>query len=635
MRKSLDYIVLALLCAVFTSVEAGERQTAHTDVEKLLRIADNKRLDQHPQWLTLMHYQSTGMDGDRLESQVDDQRYFLAENGKTDSRAELQASIRGLFADTPKPLPEKDDPHCRFVEREYWLRQQLSLPAEAVPQNCTTFHQWRDRMEAYSVTLVFPASYLNSPSSMFGHTLFRFDPENIADDSSWLSFALTFAADTAESDDDAFAYAFKGIAGGYAGLFSVVPYFQKIQEYGAIENRDVWEYSLDLTPDEVERIIGHAWELREIRFDYYFFRENCAFRLLELLDYARPSLDLIEQFPRTAIPAETVKAVVNSGIVSDITFRPSVGSILQHAVTGLPREHRHWVRELEQAPDLAQSPEFLALPEGLQESIVDAANQYLTYRSRRRAMTPEMAGRRFKMLKQVNRFPAREPAAVPVPARPDSGHETGLLTVGAGREREADFVSAGLRISYHDLLDNSRGYLRGGEIQLGNVELRKYKGEKLRLERADLIQLRSLSAWHSIFDAIAWEAGAGLGRHPVIEQQKLGLTAAGAVGKSAMATDNTVAYGLIGASVFAFDEAEHSGYANLSLKSGLLYFNPFGTMQAELFAEAPQRHRSRYTLSLSQNLVLGKNHSIRATIRQDWESREDFLNASLTYRFHY
>ena len=53
------------------------------------------------------------------------------------------------------------------------------------------------------------------------------------------------------------------------------------------------------------------WELKQIQFDYFFFDENCSYRLLELLQVARPGLQLTTQFPLTAIPTDTVKAILS------------------------------------------------------------------------------------------------------------------------------------------------------------------------------------------------------------------------------------------------------------------------------------------------------------------------------------
>lgn len=101
--------------------------------------------------------------------------------------------------------------------------------------------------------------------------------------------------------------------GGYPGLFALVPYREKLAEYSRLENRDLWEYKLNLTPEETGRMVEHVWELKQVRFDYYFFDENCSFRLLELMEIARPGIELTEQFPLTAIPTDTVRAVKNAG----------------------------------------------------------------------------------------------------------------------------------------------------------------------------------------------------------------------------------------------------------------------------------------------------------------------------------
>jgi hypothetical protein len=82
-----------------------------------------------------------------------------------------------------------------------------------------------------------------------------------------------------------------------------------ISEYSRLENRNLWTYQLDLSPKKTTRMVEHVWELRYVRFDDYFFDENCSFQLLERLEVARPSLRLTDQLPLTAIPADTVRAV--------------------------------------------------------------------------------------------------------------------------------------------------------------------------------------------------------------------------------------------------------------------------------------------------------------------------------------
>ncbi len=613
---------------------AGKAVTVAADFDDLKKVARAKKLSQNSTWLSLMHYYKVGSEAEGYESFVDDENFFLAADGKRNSQAELDKSIeRLLFPDV-----EKDtlvDPRCQFVERERWLRQQLDLSAEAVPESCSDYYLWRSRIKAHSVTLVFPASYLNSPSSMFGHTLFRFDPSDIENNSAWLSYSLSYAANVTEQEEDSFAYAFKGIAGGYPGRFSVVPYFKKIQEYGALENRDVWEYKLNLTVDEVDRMVGHIWELHDIRFDYFFFRENCAFRLLELLDYARPGLELSSGFNFTAIPADTVKAVVHSGIVENVNYRPSIGAELQYQLALLPKGARQWVELLEKNPDLANSEKFLALDIPLQRSLISAANRFLTYKSRRKKMTDKTVNKRFKMLQSLNRYPSKKPVSPAVPEQPDSGHDTRLISLGAGRDHTKDFVELQYRISYHDLLDNIPGYLKGAEIELGDLHVKKYKAEQAKLDSFDLIQIRSLNAWYALFNPISWEAGVGLYRNELLEDNRLSVRLNAMAGRSFLWRKQSVFYALAGFDTNFYRHANHTAYLNVSAKVGVLDYNPFGTMQVQLEVESFQRHSSRADFDITQNFELARNHALRASFNFSRFNEQNSENFKLEYRHYF
>ena len=104
---------------------------------------------------------------------------------------------------------------CRFVARYAWLREQLNIVGAQDPgAGCQEFATVLQRVDPQSATLVFPGSYPNSPASMFGHTLLNFDGPY---QSKQLSYAANYSAHTDETNG--FAYAVKGIAGGYRNNF--------------------------------------------------------------------------------------------------------------------------------------------------------------------------------------------------------------------------------------------------------------------------------------------------------------------------------------------------------------------------------------------------------------------------------
>ena len=92
--------------------------------------------------------------------------------------------------------------------------------------------EWLATINASKATLVFASSYLNSPSSMYGHTFLRFDPANFENDSPLLSFVVNFGASVNEADGG-ITYAFRGIFGGYPGYFAGERYYEKIKDYSS------------------------------------------------------------------------------------------------------------------------------------------------------------------------------------------------------------------------------------------------------------------------------------------------------------------------------------------------------------------------------------------------------------------
>ena len=196
----------------------------------------------HQQWLHLLHYRPHGITS-KLKSENDSADFFLHTEGKTDPLKELRAEIE-LFS----LLQQQDNQslQCRFPARYHWLKQFFP---NWVDQSCSELEKWKAELGAHYLTLIFPASYLNSPSSMYGHTLIRLDRKD-ENKSKLLSYSVNFAAN-ADPADNELVFSYKGLAGGYPGVVSVLPYYAKVNEYSHLEHRDVWEYRLNLTTEEV------------------------------------------------------------------------------------------------------------------------------------------------------------------------------------------------------------------------------------------------------------------------------------------------------------------------------------------------------------------------------------------------
>ncbi len=576
---------------------------------------DNPRLQQlanDPFWLSLGHYESAKLGGWR--SHVSEPKFFLASNGAEHPEAELRATVQALYA--PASLGEQHA-QCVYPARTRWLKAQLNL--NDLPRvECAQFTQWFKDIAPHSAVMIFPAAYLNSPSSMFGHTLLRIDQADVqSNNTALLSYAINFGA-YIEGSDNSLLYAWKGLMGGYPGLFALVPYQEKLSEYRSLENRDLWEYRLNLTQQETERMVEHVWELKQIQFDYFFFDENCSYRLLELLQVARPGLHLTEQFSLTAIPTDTVKAVKDAGLVEKIDYRPSRERELLSRAEPLSGPEQDWVLRVSADQQHLQDPEFKALPRDRQALIVDAAYRLERYRANGQERDPARAQRSFELLREINRNPAPE-LAIAAPGLPEDGHESRTWQAGIGTRGDEAFAEYGLRMAYHDLNDNAESFPLGAQIEILQMKLRQYEGNHWQLQQLDLATIRSLTPRNALVQPWSWQVTGGLervlGKHG---DETLVSHVNGGAGGTWQLDDELLGFALGTVRVehnqdFAAFIAPAAGF-----NTGLLWRNPLGNLSLEAKGDYFTNGEVRRSLSLNQQWELSRNLGLRLSAQREF-----------------
>ena len=468
--------------------------------------ADEEDLHLHPAWLTLLHYQPDRF-GDGYTGQADDNEFYLSTRGKTSPKAELQATLEAIT----QPGGGDDHARCRFPARDRWLRQKLDLPRQ--PANCPAFEEWTSELNTETVTLVFAASYLNSPSSMFGHTFLRLDPPREDEETNLiLANTISYAADAAAHDSE-ILFAYKGIFGGYPGITSIQPYYEKIRLYSDIEHRDLWEYRLNLDQAEVDMMLAHTWEIRDRNFDYYFFDENCAYRLLALIDVARPGTDLLSEVSTHAIPSDTVRWVVDKDLVKDVTYRPSAATKVTHSIESLPGEHQTLAAAIANDYVAADAQEVKALGNEERARVLDTTYDYVRYQSEADGWPREHAAPlSHELLRERSKIRGIEALdGPPQPAiRDDQGHDTFRASLSGGRLGERNFTELTLRPAYHDVLDPPAGYRGGAQLQFLRLDARLYTdNDELQIEQLTGVEIRSLSPRNQFFSPLSWQVGFG------------------------------------------------------------------------------------------------------------------------------
>ena len=555
-----------LLAALLLAAGSGPAAAADPapGLELLIRRARLLGLAQHPAWLALGHYRTRLLTG--FTSEADDPAFFLSPGGASDPQAEMEASLRRLF----QPATGDDSPACRFPARRHWLQQRLEVAA--APPRCPQFAAWRERLAAHGVTLIFPTAYINGPSSMFGHTFLRLDREHQTADNVLLSYTINYSA-KANEDDGELAYAYRGLFGGYPGQIAVQPYYEKIKEYRDWENRDIWEYRLDLAPAEVEQLLRHAWEVLPVRFDYYFMSENCSYRLLSLLDVARPGLKLSAAFRQRTIPVDTVRALVAAGLVRETRYRPSAATLLESRVGQLDAASRSWANRLAAGEMALDDPQLQSLAGGERARLLEVAYDGLRYRSLHEHLPRDrVAADSYRLLKARSAIADPAPfAPPPTPAlRDDQGHRPDRLGAGVGYLDGRAYGELSLRTNYHDLTDPWPGYRPGAQIKFLDGRIRYYEDRRFRLERFELLNIRSLSARDGFFQPLSWGVEAGARRRLIGRERPLLGYLSGEVGWSRNLAGG-LAFATAGASFDTGTELRSGADLGLGPRLGWLY----------------------------------------------------------------
>ena len=480
-------------------------------LQELIEQAVRDKLYAERSWHLILHYRKNFFSGHT--SEVDDPGFFLADNGKTDPEAELRATLTFFFSDALVGRSQQPA-QCAFVARYHWLNEKLKFDETKLPpRTCERFHQWFDEFDAEFISMIFPSAYMGNPASMFGHTFLRVDPKDQTEQTRILAYTINYAAEV--PPDAGIEYAYKGIFGGYKGFFSTIPYYLKVKEYRDIENRDIWEYRLNFSPKQIDRLLMHAWELGNAYFDYFFFKENCAYHILSLLEVADPSLHLTERFHFWTIPADTIRLLVqNQGLVGEVSYRPARSTQLKRKRETLNQEERQWIAQLVEDPSVSQHEEFLAFSTEEQASLLDVASDFLRYQS----LTDPDQSEKYKTSNRAvlverskRRIPSSPLQVIPPTSSPEHGHESFRVGTGGGWRNHEMFEEISFRAGYHDLLDPDPGYTLDAQIVLGDLGLRHYHSRnKFRVERFTLANVISLAPIDSWFQSPSWKVKVGM-----------------------------------------------------------------------------------------------------------------------------
>ncbi|MGP5273398.1 Lnb N-terminal periplasmic domain-containing protein [Psychrobacter faecalis] len=442
--------------------------------------AKAKNLAQHTTWRRLLYFfdDQKNLIGKKKDSSiVDDAAFYLSKNGQHDSAAELDALLVALADEmattsdngtannntsnrATKNL-EQNSVLCRFPARVQWLTDTLNIDKSGLQTDCPELNDWMQKLAPEQLSIMFAQEYLDNPISAFAHTLLRIDSKASVADPSQIHHAVALNYTVGgDSSDNFLVYAIKSMSGGYDNLIEIDPYPKKLAKYLQEDERDAWTYQLALTPVEVQQIMLHVWETKDLKLPYYFTTDNCASEILRLIDVVRPQQHLLSRLPYAVIPSDVVQLLDSENLLASTNYTPA-DSTLRQAQLNKVKEQRAQLGYHNSAKQTLNEIKSAQL-----NPISSISDDGQTLLPRRIAVADN---------------------------NPIDRHPLQLGFIGLGQRGDNNYMDLGVRAGYHDTLDRPSGFPQFFDLEGAAATLRLYDTDNDKAHQPSSVVLQNVT----------------------------------------------------------------------------------------------------------------------------------------------
>ncbi|AWB59367.1 hypothetical protein DBO93_18535 [Colwellia sp. Arc7-D] len=426
---------------------------------------------------------------------IHSQRFYFSELSSLTAKKELINTLNAFtLAGNEKTIAE--NPQCRFPARYHWLKKKFDLSnVKAVV--CDDFLAWSKLSSTQSLSLIFATGYLGNPASYYGHTLLKLNT-NKSQKLNLLETSVNFGAKVPKNEDP-ISYMLKGVVGGYDGSFSHSNYYFHTQNYLENELRDLWEYKLNLSQDDYYFLVAHIWELIEQDYVYYFFDENCVYRMYELFtlfdDIELPSIKAPWVIPQEVIRAINSATYKDKPLVTKIKYIPSRQSSFYNKYWQLTSNEKLLIAKI---VENTKQLNLLNSEKILRETKLKVLSTLLDYYQylisvdkenikRHKKSYTQILAYRYNLAAGKVKFEDKAPKS-PHLARPSSYLQLGFIH----NQKLGNGVAIKLRPAYYDQLDAESGHVRNGALKMGELDL-EYINSTLAIRSLSIFEVVSVS----------------------------------------------------------------------------------------------------------------------------------------------
>lgn len=571
LRLSLIHMItlryISVLCLLLPLYSYAYGQNSSTLTELLSQSYDAK-LAEDEMWHKLLHYKKSYSG---YESEVVSDDFFYSKSGRTDPQSELTASLTAML----NPSAEiNTHAQCRFPARYKWLKKKLNFSDEISigGEMCPDYEKWTLDGDIEGISLVFASGHLSNPASFYGHILLKFNTESEKDQLNLLDTSLNYGAIMPENEN-AILYVLKGLFGGYDGSYTNQQFYRHNHRYAENELRDLWDYKLNLSQEKVNGIVDHSWELLGAKFTYYFLKQNCGYKMAELLNLVI-DYPLLPSFKEWAMPSDVLTQLMEASdggikLVKDISLIKSRQNEFRDKFQLLTLTEKTITLKFIKQKEEEETQSVLALSSESNKRIIDTLFDYYAFiLTKKDADVKAIEARRRVLLLSRLKLDTEElnwPETAPTPPPHKSQNSSMLQASYIYNDQLGAGALIRFRPAYYDFLSLNRG--RAPYTQMSMLDLSAVvRNNKISLKHLDLLKIETLNISPTGLSEdgdFAWKVGVG------IREQNLSCVGclhgylSGGIGKAYSVADKMAIY------LMATGELVGFGAEGVQVKTGI------------------------------------------------------------------
>ena len=542
---------------------------------------------------------------------------------------ELMASLQAIFAD----IPENQNAHaqCRFPARYFWLSQKLDLSTAPKPK-CERLERWAKFNSLKSVSLLMVSGYFGNPASTFGHLLVKLNNSEFRNSSgNLLDQSINYGAEVPDNEPIPI-YIAKGLTGGYVSRFADKKYYTQDLVYSKNELRDIWEYELNLSEEENMFLVFHIWEMLGVKSSYYFLKENCGYRIAELLELISGQT-MTPNYQPWYLPVSVFQGLedLDQGkYIKSIKFIPSTQRKLHDNFENFNSEKTNFLNQIFANPALitdTNSPLESYAPQE-QAELVDFMLEYYQYKtdqsSEDQALVKLYKSYKNKLLKKRFKLPTLKKPMTSLSRElisPAKGAKPRLISIGVIKQASNQtHANLGIGLLHSDILSNSKGTLENSELTAFHAEIDINNSDDISLKHFDILRILKLGLTDTALYGEknkTWRVGIGFEKTSVSCTECTNFYVGGGLGKTFISNDGLISYAMLNAKYVQENEQLElspelgvvftaNDYFKSYLKTGLKINTKNGQKDEFINLEARFSINTNNSLRLSYEKFLGE-----------------------------